>query len=281
MHFHLAHIVPAKSLHGLHGYKDVIDTLAWGLAELGHTVSYGLNELSTQGRNIVFGVQMLDPSLLDQLPDDTIVYNFEQGRNLPPEKIRPQLKIAARRFEIWDYTEANMPMWRQLGALRAEVVPVGYAPVLQRIRRADPQDIDVLIYGVPGTGRLNAFSTLCQHGLTCLFACGLYGQARDDLIARSKVVLNVTLYERSKIFEIVRVSYLMANRKAVVAVVDADTVIDPDISLGVRAVASSDLLATCRKLVDDDAARRELEEAAFATFSRRDIREILAEVVDS
>ena len=43
------------------------------------------------------------------------------------------------------------------------------------------------------------------------FGAGL----RDDLIARAKVVLNINKHQ-AKIFEIVRVSYLMANAKAVV-----------------------------------------------------------------
>lgn len=283
MHFHLAHIVPGKAYHGLHGYKDVIDTVQWGLVELGHTVSYGCNELSTRGRNILFGVQMLEPAVLHSLPAETIVYNFEQGRNLPIDKLvqaRPQMQIAAQRFEIWDYTEANMAMWHALGALRAEVVPVGYAPILQRVPRAEPQDIDVLMYGVPGTERLRAFNDLCQRGLTCLFVCGLYGKARDDLIARSKLVLNINLYQRSRIFEIVRVSYLLANRKAVVAAVDADTRIEEDIVSAVSAVRDAELVDTCMQLLADDGRRARLEQAGFDAMSRRDIRSILSEVVD-
>jgi hypothetical protein len=280
MHFHIAHIVPGKAAHGLHGYKDVIDTVAWGLRELGHTVSYGLNEFSTQGRNIVFGAQVLEPAMLEQLPEDTIVYNFEQGRNLPADKIRPQMKIIARRFEVWEYSAGNMPVWEQLGALRAEVVPVGYAPILQRIARPAVQDIDVLLYGVPGQERLRAFHYLCQEGLTCMFVCGLYGAARDELIGRSRVILNINLYEHARIFEVVRVSYLMANRKAVVAPVDGDTLIDADIASGLRIANGAAILQACKQLAGDDADRRRLEEAGFDAFSRRDIRQILAEVID-
>jgi hypothetical protein len=268
-------------MHGLHGYKEVIDTLQRGLTELGHTVTYGLNEFSTEGRNIIFGAQMLEPSLLEQLPANTIVYNFEQGRNVPLEQVRPQMKIVARRFEVGEYSAANMGLWEQLGALRAEVVPVGYAPILQRVPRPPVQDIDVLLYGMPGQERVRAFHALCREGLTCVFVCGLYGAARDELIGRSRVVLNVTLYERSKIFEIVRLSYLMANRKAVVAAIDPDTIVEPDIAGGIRFVGTGDLVAACKALVTDPAARDGLETAAFEAISRRDIREILAEVVDS
>jgi hypothetical protein len=157
---------------------------------------------------------------------------------------------------------------------------VGYAPILQRIVRADPQDIDVLIYGVPGQERLRAFHYLCLEGLTCVFVCGLYGAARDDLIARSKIVLNINLYEHAKIFEVVRVSYLMANRKAVVAPLDAGTLIDPDIAQGICGDSGAAMIAACKHLAADREAREKLEKAGFDAISRRDIRQILAEVVD-
>jgi hypothetical protein len=280
MHFHLAHIIPRNAMHGLHGYKEVIDTVEWGLVELGHTVSYGLNELSETGRNIIFGAQMLEPSVLENLPSDTVVYNFEQARNLSLDNPRPQMRIAARRFEVWEYSKWNMPAWERLGALRAEHVPVGYAPILQRIPRSENLDIDVLMYGLTGTARVNAFHHLCHAGLTCVYVCGLYGRARDDLIGRSKVIVNLSVYEASKIFEVVRVSYLMANRKAVVADVDADTVIDPDIASGIRIAHGNALVAACRQFASDRVARERLEEAAFQAISRRDIRRILEEVVN-
>lgn len=138
----------------------------------------------------------------------------------------------------------------------------------------------MLLYGVPGPGRLGAFQQLCNHGLTCVFLCGLYGPARDELIARSKMIVNIALYERSKIFEVVRVSYLMANRKAVVADVDADTVIDADVAAGIRTVSAGELVAACKDLAADAAARERLQEAAFRSISQRDIRRILAEVID-
>lgn len=280
MRFHLAHMVPADAMHGLHGYREVIDTVHWGLTELGHTVTYGLNELVSGARNIVFGAQVMEMDALERLPPETIVYNFEQARNVAPESVRPQLHLAAQRFEVWDYCEANMPLWERLGALRAELVPVGFAPILQRIPRDGPQDIDVLMYGLTGSTRVNAFHHLCHAGLSCVFVCGLYGEARDQLIARSRLVVNTAFYENSKIFEIVRVSYLMANRKAVVAQVDPGTFIEDDVASGVRFVEREGLLAACRELVGDRAARERLEEAAFEAIARRDIRAILREVVD-
>jgi hypothetical protein len=54
------------------------------------------------------------------------------------------------------------------------------------------------------------------RGLRVESAFGCYGEERDALIARARIVLNVHYYE-SKVFEVVRVSYLLANRKCVLS----------------------------------------------------------------
>ena len=116
---------------------------------------------------------------------------------------------------------------------------------------------------------------LSQSGLTTVFVCGLYGKGRDDLIGRSKLVVNINLYDRSKIFEVVRVSYFLANRKAVVADIDADTLIDDDMRSAIKVTVGPELVRDCQNLVADDAARTALEEAGFAAIEKRDIRIIL------
>ena len=107
-------------------------------------------------------------------------------------------------------------------------------------------------------------------------ATGLYGAARDELISRAKVVLNINLYAQMRIFEIVRVSYLLANRKAVVADLDPKTSVEDDIRGAVRFASSlKELMDLCAKLVSDDSERHALEERGFACMSRRDIKVIL------
>ena len=262
-------------MHGLHGYKEIIDAVQWGLQELGHTAVYGLNTLSPNARNIVFGFQVLPQETLETLPRDTIVYHFEQLRGVSPENLKPHVKTAANRFQIWDYSASNAAAWVALGARNARTVPVGYAPVLERIAKPLVQDIDVLIYGSPGQDRLGAFHYLSMSGLTTVFVCGLYGEARDDLIGRSKIIVNINVYNTSKIFEVVRVSYLLANHKAVVADIDVETSIDEDMRRAVKCSTGSELVDDCRALIYDDRARIALENIGFEIFQRRDIRVIL------
>jgi len=276
-HYHLVHCIPHPRMHGLNGYKEVIETVTWGFEQLGHRVTYAINDVATETTNIIFGAQVMSLAALKQLPDNTIIYNFEQLRGYTPNQLKEQIKYCAqdKRFKLWEYSQINVPSWQTLGRHEMKVVPIGYAPVLTRIPRAANQDIDVLIYGMSGERRLQAFHALSQTGLTTVFVSGIYGAARDDLISRCKIVLNINLW-KSRIFEVVRVSYLLANKKAVVADLDADTGVEEDLRGAVRFASSlQELVTICHSLIDNEAERIKAEEAGFASMRRRDITTIL------
>ena len=78
----ISHIVPAPAdrslMHGLYGYKEVIETIRWGLVDIGCDVTVSDNTLLTESVNIILGAQMLTEEDLRRLPANTIVYNFEQ-----------------------------------------------------------------------------------------------------------------------------------------------------------------------------------------------------------
>src|SRR5262249_20530277 len=109
---------------------------------------------------------------------------------------------------------------------------------------------------------------------------GVYGSRRDAAIARARVVLNLHLYE-TRIFEVVRVAYLLANSKAVVAECDETSEVEPDLREAVRAVPYGDVPDACCELVADDAARRALERRSFAIFSARDEAAYLRRAIEA
>ncbi len=278
-HYHLMHCIPDPRMHGLNGYKEVIETVRWGLEQLGHGATYALNEIADGASNIIFGAQVMPIAALKELPPGTVIYNFEQLRDVGIERIRPEIRTYSQvpHLAIWDYSAANLPSWRALGRNDVKIVSVGYAPILSRIAKPAHQDIDVLMYGLSGERRLQTFHGLSQLGLSAVFVSGLYGEARDNLISRSKVVLNINLYAQMRIFEIVRVSYLLANRKAVVADLEANTSVENDMRSAVRFTSSlKELLDVCVDLVKNENARIELEDLGFSTIKRRDIERILA-----
>ena len=163
-----------------------------------------------------------------------------------------------------------------LGSARAWVaasarmfhLPIGYVPELTRIPRAPRQDIDVLFYGSVNERRGQILAGLKAGGLVLKWLFGVYGAERDAFVARSKVVLNMHNFE-NKVFEIVRVSYLLANRKAVVSEISDTTAIEPDMMDAVAGVRYDGLVDCCRRLVGDIAARATLEETGFKRMAAR------------
>jgi hypothetical protein len=274
-HFHMVHLIPTERHHGLYGYNEVIETLTYGLKALGHEVSYAKNTYVRDCKNIIFGHQIADQSVLTLMPEGSIVYNLEQLYRRAFDDVGKQgYQATAKHFEIWDYSTDNIIMWNKLEpSYPVSRVPIGYAPTLTRIPKAETQDIDVLIYGSPSENRIEIFRRLCGQGLRVMFLFGFYGAARDDLIARSKIVLNIGQYDKT--FEIVRVSYLMANRKVVVADLYPDISIESDVSKGVVFADFNQILPRCLQLLDDDEARTEIEDRAFEIISNRNIITIL------
>ena len=268
-------------MHGLNGYREVIESVIWGIRSLGHEVTDAVNSADPDALNIIFGAQVLPVSFMETLPKNTIVYNFEQLRGLDKEEIRPEIHFIARNFAIWEYSRANLDSWKLLGARDPILVPVSYSPNLTRIPKFPVQDIDVLIYGLSGEKRLEAFHALSQAGLVVAFVSGLYGEARDILIARSKIILNVNLYDFSRIFEIVRVSYLLANKKAVVCVSDSDTYFEEEFLSAVKLTPMKTLVETVSFLLENDGERQQLETSGYEIFSKRNIQAVLREVLSN
>jgi hypothetical protein len=156
----------------------------------------------------------------------TIVYNLEQIDE-SSSWCSPTYLRMLQSCQVWDYSAPNIASLTRLGVtVKVRHVPVGYVPELTRIAAGPAEDIDVLFYGSMNERRNNVISQLRQAGLNAHTVFGMYGPARDALIARSKVVLNMHYYE-ANIFELVRVSYLLANRKAVVAECKPGTKIGP------------------------------------------------------
>lgn len=276
---HLVHIIPNEKLHIFHGYREVIETIQWGLAQLGNEVSYAVNALDRAGKdsiNIVFGAQMLGLDVLQRLPANTVVYNLEQLSGARPEELADSLRFCGENFQIWDYSEFNMPTWNLIGSAKKPVhVPIGYAPILSRIVKPEKQEIDVLFYGGPGGERIQVFRDLCSKLVKTVFVHGLYGKSRDDLIANSKIVINVNQYQQFGIFEIARASYLLANSKAIVSDFSSTSKIEADIEKAILFCPVANIVQECLQLLDDDARRIALEQDGFNIMRARDIRKVL------
>ena len=260
-----------------YAHAEVLTELAecvfFGLRRLGVTVFYR-EQPDRPARQIVLGAHLLDATGLAALPADAILYNSEQIGTESAWLKGPYFPALISR-EVWDYSAENVRRLVALGARSVRHVPVGYVPELARIAPAI-EDIDVLFYGSINPRRQKILEELRARGLRVETLFGVYGEQRDQAIARSKLVLNVHFYE-AKIFEIVRVSYLLTNTKAVVAECGPDTVVEPELREAIRGVAYEGLVDACEKLVRDANERQALAQRGYRIFAGRREEKILAD----
>ena len=252
--------------------QELAETTFSALKMLGLKVQFG-GEYRHDEQQIIYGAHLLDDSAANDLPIDAVIYNTEQVTSESHWIGSAYLNLLKSRT-VWDYSARNVERLRALGVKDIAVLPVGYVPDLSRIRKCD-EDIDVLFYGSLNERREKVLDALSASGLNVVKLFGVYGTERDEYIARAKLVLNLHYYE-SKVFEIVRVSYLLANSKAVVAECGADTEVEADIIPAVCCAAYGDLVPACQQLLNDASARRELGERGHAIFSKRQADSFLA-----
>jgi tetratricopeptide (TPR) repeat protein len=264
-------------------FREVAQTLHYGLSALGHdSVLTDRLDLDDR-RTIVLGSNLVATYGMKP-PDDAILYNLEQIHYDSDDSVwmTPALLDLFRRHPVWDYSQANIARLADLKVPRLTHVPIGYVPELTRIPTV-PEDIDVLFYGSNRDERRRAvLDGLRARGLCVKELFGIYGAERDAWIARSKIVINIHLsYYKAQVFQIVRVSYLLANRRAVVSERGANSAEGSDLESGIAFADYDELIDRCVELCGDENARRELGERGYRAFSARSQAAILRRVLAS
>ena len=254
---------------GVRAFDEIVLTLRESLCRLGHDVVEKVNGLHSDRINVLFGGHLLGERHLHQLPSRTIVYNTEQLGSGSPV-IRPHYaKLLANR-PVWDFSAKNLQWLREsIPNARGILLPVGYVPPLRRIACNPFPDIDVLFYGDVNARRERILRGLLGAGVSLTHAFNCFGAERDALIARAKLVLNIHAYP-TQIFEVVRVSYLLANGVAVVSELDERTSIECDLREAIAGAPASRLAATIGELLADADARAALAARGQRIFEARD-----------
>src|SRR5580658_1146488 len=274
--FQIVLVRPDGFLH-TEAFREVAETLQFGFSSLGHAAQIQENVLDATATNVLLGGHLLTPQDISLLPAGSILYNLEQlgGPSLPKHFYE-----AAVKHRVWDYSLHNIKTWNVMKCAYPPVhVPLGYVPELSRIKTSKTQDCDFLFYGSLNERRTRMIKALKDAGAKVHTLFGVYGKERDELIARSKIILNVHFYD-AKIFEIVRVSYLLGNSKAVVTECSSDTEIEEGLADSVLALPYDSVVGGCLSLLQDQKERRKLEARGFQRFTQRKESEILSKAIE-
>lgn len=227
MKFHLVSIEPDGFDHAGSWY-ELAELILHGILRAGFDCTTSINRFAAGRLNIVFGVMHVTPEMGPLIPKDTIFFNTEQLTTLSElfdHRKYMQIRLLAQKgFRFIDYSPHNIPVLESWGAHEVTLMPLGYVPELDRLHKSK-SEYDLLFYGGRNHRRIELLKEIRDIGVNLRVLNGVYGQDRDRLIEKSKVVLNIHLYE-SEIFELVRVNYLMHNRVCVLAEVNTSTKIE-------------------------------------------------------
>lgn len=267
-----------------YGHWRAFSEFALGLksafARLGSDSEIVHNETSPHGVNIILGAHLItDQDQARALPQNLVIFNLEQIDGVGIERMPVYKQLLARNV-VWDYSTRNITRIRELtGNPAVHRLVVGYDESLSCIPAARTQSTDVLFYGSLNPRRAAVIDQLRASGLRVRHLFNVYGPDRDHAIANAKMVLNMHFYGDA-IHEIVRTSYLLSNRKAIVSECNENTEIDDDIRAAICAVRYEQLHDECMRLARDDEARRELENRGHLIFALRNQTELLRRAID-
>ena len=246
-------------------FEEVALSLHEAFAALGYHAPIVTKPEHVTGTTLVLGCNLL-AALKQRLPERFILYNLEQiSRDsawLSAEYVR-----LLRGHRVWDYSPHNVRALSELG-IQAVLCEIGYMPGLSRLPLSSEPDIDVLFVGSMNERRERVLRLLAAAGKRVHVGFDVYGSERDALYARAKLVLNVHYYE-AKVLEIVRVSYLLANRVCVVSETGQDLDLEGELSDAMAFAPYEQLAERCLELLDDDTQRRAISERGFERFSTR------------
>ena len=257
-------------------FKDVAEAIHGALCELGLTSYFNQSTIINEAQNIIFGAHLINDQ--NSIPPGSIIFNLEQLES-DSHYVNARYLACLASHPVWDYSKRNIAYLvnNQINPA-ATLMPLGFSASVHRIEKPQIQDIDVLFYGALNERRKKILEDATRTGLNVVSLMGVYGAELDSAIARSKTVLNLH-FHASKIFEVVRVGYLLNNKKAVVAEVGADTEIDPVLRDAVAGVEYDQLVDQLVRLVGDEAARTQLEERGWQIYSQHSQADYLKKVL--
>jgi hypothetical protein len=257
-------IVPAGYKHSL-CFSEVAFLLRNSLMANGIDCDITANEFAKDRTNIVLGFHLLDFG--DYLSSCRYIpYQLEQlsaAEGVFSDNVK---KILLRGAAVWDYSLENIEFLRRQG-ISAKHLPVGYHETMEMVPCGAKKDVDVLFFGSLGDRRGAILAELekTKRAPKVKTLFGVYGRERDEFIARSKILLNIHFYS-TKIFEAVRVSYLLNNRCCVVS---EESSVYPYAGVEIPLVAYGSLVEKCLDILDNGDEYRNVGESSYRQFKTR------------
>jgi hypothetical protein len=259
-------VSPDNYVHS-RAFEEQALSLHYAFRDLGCKVPIVHSPWEISGTPIVLGANLLSHIKEVTLPPDSILYNLEQIQDGSPW-LKPEYIDLLRRYSVWDYSEQNIRALKKYGIRDIKLCRIGYVSELSYIPllSEEQQDMDVLFYGSLNPRRSEILKRLQAKGLNVGTFFGVYGNRRDRLIARAKIMINIHFYE-SKVMEIIRLSHLMANKKFIISESGNDQAIERPFNEGIVFTGYDSLVEACLRYLDNAAERNRIAARGHEIFS--------------
>ena len=263
MNFNVCIVKPKNYPHS-DAFWELSELLIYSLRDLKFDVILSVNEIIADRQNIVFGAHLLSNN---DFPISTIIFNTEQLWNGVESWVEKIISLG-HSYTIWDYNSNNIELLKGKNCNKVIKFEIGFHNKLNRIKQKKIKDIDVLFYGSLKERRKNLLNELSNSGLRVKHLFGVYGAQRDEFVSRAKIVINCHHYN-AKIFEIVRVHYLVNNSIPIVSELDTETKIDPFWKNIIFNVPYNEIIQECKRLSANESERNKISKFAFKELQSR------------
>jgi hypothetical protein len=257
MHKFAIHSLTATGQPWHHVFDEVAIALNYGLKELGYD-SVITNSPRLDRKYIILNTPVFK-TVSYTIPENSILFNFEQLSS-NSHLVNDDLMSFYKKHEVWDYSLSNINVLNSLN-IKSKHVPIGYVKELEDIKPVS-KDIDVFFFGSINQRRSDILKAIYDAGINVVAKFNIFGEQRNEFIARSKIIINPHYYE-SKIFEVVRVSYLLANKCCVISEDCTDTDVQDKFSQGVKFARYEDLASTVIEYLQDQNKINTLSENGY------------------
>jgi hypothetical protein len=225
MRFNVTLIEPSGERYA-HFLFDMVRYLVGTLELLGHDCTLERNRCLPEAINVLVGIHLLQSPedvaivlggardyvvLQTEILEAAAINGVAVGERL--DKVIFPLLRGAR--AVWDTLDTNVEVLRTKD-IRADLLRVSYSPRLEEVQHKTHKDIDFLFYGSVGPWRRGILEKLSSLGY--VVRAEFAGQAlfRNDLIARSEIILTLRHGEEMGHLPQGRVIYAVNNACLVV-----------------------------------------------------------------
>jgi hypothetical protein len=268
-----------------HFLFDLARYVTHTIGSLGHDCTIERNRCPRDRINILLGTHHLSSSgevkeLLGACRDYVVLQTeiVRNGRvNDQPDSrwdtvLRPLLTGAKA---VWEAGRANHTELAANG-ITAQLLRFGYHPAMKEIVHKQARDIDFLFYGSVTPHRRAVLDKLSQLGYRVRVDFDGAALYRNDLIARSEVVLTLRQSDTMNHLPQLRIIYLVNNGALVVGDGGLEQEALEDVFVWTN---SNDVIELCRE-VRARSDRREVAERFHATFASRPMTSFVSPLLE-